>query len=194
MTRESPYLTTAEAADYLRYRSTSGVRSAVQRGELKPCGVGPKNTLLFTRQELDRFVSARMRRYRSPDHEMPGEQKGRLDEKIRKTNQVPRSAQNRTENLPSTRHTRRPANRQTKGDRQSSKKRDAAASRAQTSRVTQHEATNGRGPGKSAAARWGIRSIVDSLESHQDRRKLRGMRMHLTCIFCRPWVISTTIS
>jgi hypothetical protein len=35
----SPYLTTSEAAAYLRYRSASGVRSAVSRGELRSAGL-----------------------------------------------------------------------------------------------------------------------------------------------------------
>ena len=60
----SPYLTAAEAARYLRYRSASGVRSAVSRGELRPAGAGPRNTLLFTIAELDRFIAARLVRYR----------------------------------------------------------------------------------------------------------------------------------
>jgi len=53
----SPYLTTREAADYLRYRTTSGIRMAVLRGELRPAGKGARGALLFTVQELDRFVA-----------------------------------------------------------------------------------------------------------------------------------------
>ena len=56
-------LTTAEAASYLRFRTTSGVRTAVHRGELHPVGAGPKCCHLFTLAELDRFVSARATRY-----------------------------------------------------------------------------------------------------------------------------------
>ena len=57
----SPYLTTAEAAAYLRFRSTSGVRSAVARGELIPSlsGAGPRGGHLFLRQYLDRFLIER---------------------------------------------------------------------------------------------------------------------------------------
>jgi hypothetical protein len=33
-------LTTKEAADFLRYRTTSGIRTAVSRGVLRPIGVG----------------------------------------------------------------------------------------------------------------------------------------------------------
>src|SRR5690348_14867726 len=62
MDGSSPYLTTAEAAKYLRFNSTSAIRSLVSRGELSPSGAGPKGTLLFRVEELDRFVQARIRR------------------------------------------------------------------------------------------------------------------------------------
>jgi hypothetical protein len=58
-----PLLTTREAAHYLRFRSASGIRTAVMRGELKPCGAGPKCCHMFTVIELDRFVAARGVRY-----------------------------------------------------------------------------------------------------------------------------------
>ena len=53
---ESPYLTTAEAAAYLRFRTAAGVRAAVRRGDLVPCGIGPRGTYLFLQAELDRFI------------------------------------------------------------------------------------------------------------------------------------------
>ena len=56
---ESPYLTTREAAEYLRYQSTAGIRQAVRRGQLVPIGRGPRNTHLFTRTALDGWVRAR---------------------------------------------------------------------------------------------------------------------------------------
>jgi hypothetical protein len=58
-----PLLTTREAAHYLRFRSTSGIRTAVMRGELRPCGAGPKACHMFTLAELDRFVTGRAARY-----------------------------------------------------------------------------------------------------------------------------------
>jgi len=58
-----PLLTTWEAAHYLRFRSASGIRTVVSRGELRPCGAGPKGCHLFTIAELDRFVAARGARY-----------------------------------------------------------------------------------------------------------------------------------
>ena len=68
----SPFLTTAEAAAYLRFKTTSGVRMAVRRGELRPAGRGPRGVFLFTIPELDRFVAARGARYSSGDREAPG--------------------------------------------------------------------------------------------------------------------------
>ncbi|MDQ3370154.1 MAG: helix-turn-helix domain-containing protein, partial [Myxococcota bacterium] len=61
-----PYLTTAEAAVYLRYRTASGIRTAVARGELTPTGAGPKGSHLFHHAELDRFAAARAARYARP--------------------------------------------------------------------------------------------------------------------------------
>ncbi len=58
-----PLLTTRDAAAYLRFKSTSGIRTAVMRGELVPCGGGPKACHMFTVAELDRFVAARGARY-----------------------------------------------------------------------------------------------------------------------------------
>jgi hypothetical protein len=56
-------LTTVEAVAYLRFRSSSGIRTAVMRGELHPVGAGPKRSHLFTVAELDRFIAARAARY-----------------------------------------------------------------------------------------------------------------------------------
>jgi hypothetical protein len=68
--RPSPYLTTAEAAKYLRFGSASSIRMLVFRGELLPSGAGSKGTLLFRIEELDRFVQQRLRgRGYSPETE-----------------------------------------------------------------------------------------------------------------------------
>jgi hypothetical protein len=53
------YVTTREAAEILRYRSPSGIRNAVRRGDLHPAGTGPRGTFLFTIEELERFVRRR---------------------------------------------------------------------------------------------------------------------------------------
>src|SRR4051812_38864239 len=54
----SPYLTTAEAAAYLRYRGPSGIRMAVQRGWLRPSGRRGR-VLLFRREDLERMLGDR---------------------------------------------------------------------------------------------------------------------------------------
>jgi hypothetical protein len=56
---ESPYLTTREAAAYLRFESPSAIRNLVMLGELVPAGAGPYGTHMFLREELDRFVRDR---------------------------------------------------------------------------------------------------------------------------------------
>jgi hypothetical protein len=59
--------TTTEAAEFLRYRTASGIRTAVSRGRLVPFvpfGAGPRGTYLFTEDELVRFV--RGARYAAP--------------------------------------------------------------------------------------------------------------------------------
>jgi len=57
------YLDAVQAAAFLRFRSASGVRNAVMRGELVPVGRGSRRCLLFTMEELQRFVRARGERY-----------------------------------------------------------------------------------------------------------------------------------
>src|SRR5215813_2489741 len=79
-------LTTAEAAAYLRFRSTSGIRTAVYRGELRPVGAGPKCCHLFTIAELDRFVSNRAARYARRNLETPGDRKAPPREEQRDCN------------------------------------------------------------------------------------------------------------
>ncbi len=59
----TPLFSTRDAANYLRFKSTSGIRTTVMRGELVPCGAGPKACHMFTIDELDRFVAARATRY-----------------------------------------------------------------------------------------------------------------------------------
>ena len=54
----SPYMTSNEAATYLRLAGASSIRSLVQRGELHPVGRrGRRGPYLFTRDELDRWVA-----------------------------------------------------------------------------------------------------------------------------------------
>ena len=54
----------------------NGVRSAVHRGELKSCGRGPRNKLLFHVTDLKRFFSDRAISYSARRHVAPGAPKG----------------------------------------------------------------------------------------------------------------------
>lgn len=53
----SPYLTATEAAEYLR-TTIHGVYSLVKRRKLRPMP-GRPGRLLFTREELDRYLSGK---------------------------------------------------------------------------------------------------------------------------------------
>src|SRR5580692_3922005 len=53
---ESPYLTTSEAAVYLRYRSGSAIRTLKMKGHLRPAG-RRGSVDLYLRDDLDRFVA-----------------------------------------------------------------------------------------------------------------------------------------
>jgi hypothetical protein len=52
-----------EAARVLGYKTTSGVRAAVLRGELVPAGRGARNRLFFTRESLAVFFERRARAF-----------------------------------------------------------------------------------------------------------------------------------
>ena len=58
---DAKYLTTREAAVYLRYKGTSGVRELVRRGALKPAGRRGK-TYLFLVDDLDIFATGKTQR------------------------------------------------------------------------------------------------------------------------------------
>lgn len=59
MTVESPYLTCAEAAVYLR-TTKQGIYSLVKRARLKP--LPGSGRLLFTREILDKYLASKFRR------------------------------------------------------------------------------------------------------------------------------------
>jgi excisionase family DNA binding protein len=59
-TISSPYLTTEEAAAYLR-TTVQGIYSLVKRGRLQPMP-GRPGRLLFTRETLDKYLSGKFRR------------------------------------------------------------------------------------------------------------------------------------
>jgi excisionase family DNA binding protein len=56
----SPYLLVDEAAEYLR-TTVQGIYSLVKRGKIKPLP-GRPGRLLFTRKELDCYLSGKFRR------------------------------------------------------------------------------------------------------------------------------------
>lgn len=56
---QSPYLTTPEAASYIR-STVQGVYALVKRGRLRPMPGSGK--LLFTREGLDRYLAGRLRK------------------------------------------------------------------------------------------------------------------------------------
>ena len=53
-------LTTVEAAAWLGFQTTSGIRRLVARGQLHPIGRGARNTYLFSRTELAQFARSRL--------------------------------------------------------------------------------------------------------------------------------------
>ena len=61
-TIQSPYLTLAEAAVYLR-RSPAALRALLSRGRLRSDGRGPRGTHLFRIATLEHFVKAGSRMY-----------------------------------------------------------------------------------------------------------------------------------
>lgn len=58
---ESPYLTAAEAARYLRYESVKALYDAVPKLDIPVCRRGSK-TMLFDRRDLDRWLHNEGRR------------------------------------------------------------------------------------------------------------------------------------
>ena len=83
----SALFTTVEAAEFLRYRTASGIRTAVVRGLLVPFGSGPRGTHLFTEHELMRFV--RSARHADPRLETRGD-KDDVDAPATKEDSAPR--------------------------------------------------------------------------------------------------------
>lgn len=85
-------LTADEAAAYCGFKTSAGIRTAVRRGQIKPCGRGARNRLLFSVGDLDAFLRNRALAYgygrecspdlgrSTPRRESPGapQQKGEL--------------------------------------------------------------------------------------------------------------------
>ena len=162
----SPFLDTREAAAYLKYRSASGIRNAVARGWLTPSGIGPRRTLLFTREELHRFAAARATRYPRPRNGMPGESEV-PDETIGQCDEVSRRASSGREAVPRARVRGGSADGTEKGDRSGDRGGERARGEARSRGAPPQGGAGGRtgDPG----ARWGIRAIVDEVEGAQAR-------------------------
>ena len=103
----SPYLTTAEAAQYLRFKMSAGIRSAVRRGDLVPAGTGPRGCHLFHRVDLDGFTQRRSRNHKRTIH---NQSKGIEHDPSQRNQEA------ETREVSSPRPRRRPENRQTLGD------------------------------------------------------------------------------
>src|SRR5215510_16002266 len=150
-------LTTAEAARYLRFRSTSGIRTAVYRGELRPVGAGPKCCHLFTLAELDRFVSARGARYARRNLGTPGDRKDPPREEQRDCDAVPRRVPIGRDDVLDSCESDRPSHGQQEGGREAPRGSDDSAGRTAARRS---------GGGNEEAPRrgqedagWGLREL-----------------------------------
>src|ERR1043166_1748432 len=159
-------LTTAEAAAYLRFRSSSGIRTAVMRGELHPVGAGAKRSHLFTVAELDRFVSARAARYPRGRLGTPGDRMERSCER-QGTDTLSGRVLPRPGDVLDPCEGGRPAHGQEQGDRSGSRRGDRPRGRAEAPRP--HRRGQADGSASPEGAGWGIRAIVDRIEDAKAR-------------------------
>ena len=70
------WMTTAEAAEYLRYQSTQGVRDAVRRGSLRAHRRG--RTYLFHREDLDAYLRSQSISPKYSGATVPARKSGRV--------------------------------------------------------------------------------------------------------------------
>ncbi len=165
-TSGSPILTTQEAARYLRYRTASGVRTAVSRGLLRPAGIGPRGTLMLTIDELNRFVFERAPSYAAANLGTPGS-KDAPNEVPRREDQASRRVSSGRNNLLGASEVHRPAHRQAQGGGEVPARRERARSSARTGQPARRDPpAHASDPARS---RWGIREIVDRVQDAQDR-------------------------
>jgi DNA-directed RNA polymerase specialized sigma24 family protein len=166
---ESPYLTTEEAARYLKYGSASAIRSLVARGELAPTGAGPRGTLMFVTQELDRFVESRgRRRVLSVRHAAPGE-KGVSDADHGRTDEVSGRAANQRQNLPGADQAARSTHGQTNGGGQAHQGQERQRRRSETRKT--HGRETRAAFREESHSRFGLREIVDRVKGRDSRRR-----------------------
>src|ERR1044071_7828659 len=159
-------LTTAEAAAYLRFRSSSGIRTAVLRGELRPVGAGAKRSHLFTVAELDRFVSARATRYARGRLGTPGDRMERSCAR-QGTETVSGRVSPRPGDILDPCEGGRPAHGQEQGDRSGSRRGNRPRGRAEARPA--HQRGQADGSASPEGAGWGIRAIVDRIEDAKAR-------------------------
>ena len=164
-TRE-PLLTTWEAARYLRYRSSSGIRTAVARGELRPHGAGPKGCHLFTLAELERFVAARAARYVRRRHGAHGDRKDASHEE-RHADPVSGGAPYRRQHVLHPAQGDQPEDRTEEGGGAGSQGNEPAGSGAAARRADGRRQASGRT--RPEGSRWGLREVVDRVEGAKAR-------------------------
>jgi len=160
----SPYLTTVEASAYLRFKTASAIRTAVMRGELRPCGGGPRGTHLFSVEELDRFVGARGRRRVSLARRRaaPARQTGdRNEEANRNEDEVSRGSAGRTGPIPSARQIDRSAQRDHQGGGQTSHSSECEGG-SRPSRRSVARSAEGRAGGEDKGS--GLREVLDRVK------------------------------
>ena len=166
----SPYLTTAEAAVYLRFRSTSGIRSLVARGELHPIGRGPRQTLLFTPVELDRWLASRYHRRVVCDaqHATLGEQ-GIVHASARKSDQVSECHQNQRGDVSREGQSQRSSHRPLSGDRQAHHGGERPSSSQGTSGSPSDARTRSPRRSEQPPSNWCLRQLVAGLQDKVSR-------------------------
>ncbi len=163
----SPYLDTQEANIYLRYPAkSSGVRMAVQRGELTPTRRGSRGTHLFTTDELDRFLERRARKYKYGEYEPP-EMELTIEEE-QHTDEVPRSRQDRGREIPGARESEGPENGKMERAGPHPHGRNRKAGSHESSGAITSDAS--REDESSSKKSWGIRAIVDEVQDAKTRR------------------------
>jgi len=161
---ESPYLTTTEAATYLRFRSSSAVRNLKQRGVLVPVGRAGR-TDLYLRTDLDQFVlrappSATIVDGR-PDASGNGQAHDEL-ERRRQADQVPGHFQDR-EGLSRSRARAGSQDRHAQGEEQGVRGREPRTSAAAATTAPRRD-SRGRGTGRVADQERRLRDALAEIE------------------------------
>ena len=161
----SPYVSTLEASVYLKYQSTSAVRSAVARGQLHPCGRGPRGTLFFTKDELDEFVAKRFSpKLISSKRHVTLEQKGVYDATTEQFNKIPGSQESQRWIIPNSLSSQRFKNRQVQRGRQVDSSSDRTASRGVSNSALSAESVRSKRTRGRAHEGWGLREIVAEIK------------------------------